>query len=99
MLTKIKQRAQSWLTSEAALLHRFGLKPNHISVLGLILALFSALTYWQWKVNPIFLIVAPLLMLFSGLFDALDGAVARIYRENTEFGGFFDSLLDSCTTD
>ena len=33
-------------------------------------------------------------MLFSGLFDALDGAVARIYRENTEFGGFFDSLLD-----
>jgi archaetidylinositol phosphate synthase len=94
MLTKIKQRVQSLLTTEAELLHKFGLKPNHISILGLIFAFFSALTYWQWKVNPLFLIAAPLLMLLSGLFDALDGAVARIYGETTKFGGFFDSLLD-----
>jgi archaetidylinositol phosphate synthase len=94
VLTKLKQRAQSWLTSEAALLHRFGLTPNHVSIMGLILALLSAVAYWQWKLNPLLLILAPLLMLTSGLLDALDGAIARIYGEATKFGGFFDSLLD-----
>ena len=33
-------------------------------------------------------------MLASGIFDALDGVIARIYGEATSFGGFFDSLLD-----
>jgi archaetidylinositol phosphate synthase len=94
VLTKLKQRAQSWLTSEAALLHRLGLTPNHVSILGLVLALLSAVTYWQWQLHPLLLIVAPLLMLASGLLDALDGAIARIYGEATKFGGFFDSLLD-----
>ena len=65
-----------------------------MSILGLILALLSAITYWQWKIHPFLLILAPLLMLVSGLFDALDGTIARIYGEATKFGGFFDSLLD-----
>ncbi|MHC3129442.1 MAG: CDP-alcohol phosphatidyltransferase family protein [Candidatus Bathyarchaeota archaeon] len=94
MLTKLKQRAQSWLTSEAAMLHNLGLSPNQVSIFGIILAVLSALTYWQWKLHPILLILAPLLMLASGLLDALDGALARLYGEATNFGGFFDSLLD-----
>ena len=94
MLTKLKQRAQLWLTSEATMLHNLGLSPNQVSILGIILAVLSALTYWQWKLNSLLLILAPLLMLASGLLDALDGALARLYRETTNFGGFFDSLLD-----
>ena len=94
MLTKLKQQVQSWLSSEAAMLHNLGLTPNHVSIFGLILAVISAVTYWQWKLNPLLLILAPLLMLTSGIFDALDGAIARIYGEATSFGGFFDSLLD-----
>ena len=94
MLTKLKQQVQSWLSSEAAMLHNLGLTPNYVSIFGLILAVISAVTYWQWKLNPLLLILAPLLMLASGLFDALDGAIARIYGEATSFGGFFDSLLD-----
>jgi archaetidylinositol phosphate synthase len=70
------------------------LSPNHVSILGIILAVLSAITYWQWKLDPILLILAPLLMLASGLLDALDGALARTYGEATKFGGFFDSLLD-----
>ena len=76
------------------MLHRLGLTPNHVSIIGLVLAVLSAVAYWQWKLNPLLLILAPLLMLASGLFDALDGAIARIYGEATSFGGFFDSLLD-----
>jgi len=82
------------LTSVAESLHKLGLTPNHVSILGIILAVLSAITYWQWKFDPILLILAPILMLASGLLDALDGALARQYGETTKFGGFFDSLLD-----
>jgi archaetidylinositol phosphate synthase len=94
LLTKLKQRAQLWFTSEAKMLHNLGLTPNQVSILGIALAVLSAITYWQWKFHPLLLILAPLLMLASGLLDALDGALARLYGEATNFGGFFDSLLD-----
>ena len=94
MLTKLKQQVQTWLTSTATLFHNLGLTPNHVSVLGLIFAGFAALAYSQWRLNHVLLIVAPALMLISGLFDALDGVIARVYGEATTFGGFFDSLLD-----
>ena len=94
MLTKLKQRAQLQLTSVAASIHNLGLTPNHVSILGIIFAVLSALIYWQWEFHSFFLILAPLLMLISGFFDALDGAMARLYEETTKFGGFLDSLLD-----
>jgi archaetidylinositol phosphate synthase len=94
LLTKLKQRAQSQLTSVAASIHYLGLTPNHVSILGIAFAVLSAFIYWQWKVDPLFLILAPLLILTSGFLDALDGAMARLYGETTKFGGFFDSLLD-----
>ena len=94
MLTKLKQRVQLQLTSVAESIHSLGLSPNQVSILGIIFAVLSAITYWQWKLNSLILILAPLLMLASGLLDALDGALARLYRETTNFGGFFDSLLD-----
>jgi archaetidylinositol phosphate synthase len=94
MLTKLKQRVQSWLGSNAAMFHKLGLSPNHVSILGLVIALVSALAYWKWNLYLPLLIVAPLLLLVSGLFDALDGVIARIYGETTIFGGFFDSILD-----
>lgn len=94
MLTKLKQRAQLWFASEAKMLHKLGLSPNQVSILGIAFAVLSAITYWQWERHPLLLILAPLLMLASGLLDALDGALARLYGEATNFGGFFDSLLD-----
>lgn len=94
LLTKLKQRAQLWFASEAKMLHKLGLSPNQVSILGIAFAVLSAITYWQWERHPLLLILAPLLMLASGLLDALDGALARLYGEATSFGGFFDSLLD-----
>jgi archaetidylinositol phosphate synthase len=94
LLTKLKQRAQQWFAAEAKLLHRLGLSPNNVSILGIIFAVLSAVVYWQWNIHPLFLALAPILMLFSGFLDALDGTMARLYGEATTFGGFFDSLLD-----
>ncbi|MCW4015515.1 MAG: archaetidylinositol phosphate synthase [Candidatus Bathyarchaeota archaeon] len=94
MLTKLKQRVQNGLASTATLFHNIGLTPNHVSVFGIIFALLAAVAYSQWQVNHMLLILAPVLLLISGLFDALDGVIARIHKKATTFGGFFDSVLD-----
>jgi archaetidylinositol phosphate synthase len=94
LLTKLKQRFQFWIASEAEFTHNIGLTPNHVSAVGMLFAISSALAYWNWQLHQILLVVAPISLLISGFCDALDGALARIYGETTIFGGFLDSLLD-----
>jgi archaetidylinositol phosphate synthase len=94
LLTKLKKRVQSWLVIEAKFLHNLGLTPNHVSIVGIIFAIMAAIVYSNWIINPFLLLIAPILLLISGLFDSLDGVIARIYGKVTIFGGFFDSILD-----
>lgn len=94
LLTKLKQRVQQLMVSEARLAHDIGLTPNHVSILGVISALFSAYLYWSSQSDDALLIAAAALLLISGFFDALDGVLARVYGSATLFGGFLDSLLD-----
>lgn len=94
MLTRLKQKIQSVLATEARIAHRIGLTPNRITVLGAFLAFLSAFVYAKWQANPLLLLLATVLLLLSGFCDALDGVVARLFEEATVFGGFLDSLLD-----
>ncbi|MGB9777839.1 MAG: archaetidylinositol phosphate synthase [Candidatus Bathyarchaeales archaeon] len=94
MLTKLKEKVQKMLLTEAEAAHRIGLTPNMISFIGIALAFFSALAYMQWQTNILYLFLAAILLLLSGFCDALDGVIARTYQEATPFGGFLDSLLD-----
>lgn len=101
MLTKLKLKFQELMACEARLIHKIGLKPNAISALGFILGFFSGLAYWaagalhtDLNVYRVYLTIAILLLLSSGLCDALDGILARIYGEVTAFGGFLDSIID-----
>ncbi|RLB07358.1 MAG: CDP-alcohol phosphatidyltransferase family protein [Deltaproteobacteria bacterium] len=65
------------------------IRPNHITLIGLIVNLGAAfaLALGKWKIGGIAILVA-------GLFDLLDGAVARSQGQVTPFGGFFDSVID-----
>jgi archaetidylinositol phosphate synthase len=94
VLTKLKQKVQDTLTAEAKTVHRIGLTPNSISTIGVTLAFLSATAYTQWQSNRFYLLLATILLLTSGFCDALDGIVARLYTQETLFGGFIDSLLD-----
>jgi archaetidylinositol phosphate synthase len=94
MLTKLKQKVQERLKTEARAAHRIGLTPNRISGLGIVFALLAALAYVRWQAGSFYLPIAILLLLLSGFCDALDGIVARLYQQTTAFGGFLDSLLD-----
>jgi archaetidylinositol phosphate synthase len=97
LLTKLKKKVQDMLTSEAQAAHRIGLTPNIVSLIGLVLAISSAIAYAAAIYGQslgFLLALATFLLLASGFCDALDGIIARIYQQANVFGGFLDSLLD-----
>lgn len=63
--------------------------PNVLTLLGLVINLCAAvlLAYGQFR-------WAGAVIIFAGLFDMVDGRVARATNRVTRFGGFFDSVLD-----
>ena len=81
------------------LLIRMGLTPNMVTTIGLLLNIGVAiificgaeegrrgdLSYVGW---------AGALILFAGLFDMLDGQVARLGNMSSQFGALYDSVLD-----
>jgi len=73
----------------AKLLVKTGLTPNVLTVLGLLLALGVA---WILSTGHFFL--GGFLVLVSGAFDLLDGALARTSGRSTRFGALLDSTFD-----
>jgi len=65
------------------------LQPNSLSLLALGIGLLSAVAFGTDHT-----FYAGLLLLFSGLLDTLDGAVARLTHTTTRFGALLDSSLD-----
>lgn len=82
------------LAAEATIARKVGFTPNRITLLGVVLAFLSAFVYARWQASALLLLPAATLLLLSGFCDALDGVVARLYKDATAFGGFLDSLLD-----
>ncbi len=71
------------------LLSALRVRPDTLTVLGWALALCSAVLFGLGYIR-----VAGIVMLLAGLFDALDGAVARESNRMSAFGAFLDSTLD-----
>ena len=65
------------------------INPNVLTFLGLVINMIAAafLAVGQFR-------TAGLVIIFAGLFDMVDGRVARATNQVTRFGGFFDSVLD-----
>jgi CDP-diacylglycerol--glycerol-3-phosphate 3-phosphatidyltransferase len=60
-----------------------------LTILGLLLSILTALVIAQG-----ILLAGGLLVLFAGIFDMFDGAMARVRNEASTFGAFLDSTLD-----
>jgi CDP-diacylglycerol--glycerol-3-phosphate 3-phosphatidyltransferase len=73
----------------AELVAKTRISPNIVTALGLLVALVTA---WVLYTGHFFL--GGFLVLVSGAFDMLDGAVARISGRSTQFGAIFDSTFD-----
>jgi CDP-diacylglycerol--glycerol-3-phosphate 3-phosphatidyltransferase len=70
-------------------LARLGITPNTLTLLGLLLSCITAVVIAQGSI-----LIGGLLVLFAGIFDMFDGALARAQNAASAFGAFFDSTLD-----
>ena len=96
---KIQKAIYSIINPFVKLMIKLGLTPNAVTTIGLILNIGVAyifilgaeegnrgdFTYVGW---------AGALILFAGLFDMLDGQVARLGNMSSTFGAMYDSVLD-----
>lgn len=90
MLNKARRSlAQRVNKIPAELVAKTRISPNIVTALGLLVALVTA---WVLSTGHFFL--GGFLVLVSGAFDMLDGAVARISGRSTRFGAILDSTFD-----
>ncbi len=68
---------------------RYRISPNWFTTLGFLVSLWAA---WVLASGSFF--VGGLLVFVSGMFDTVDGQVARITGRVTKFGALYDSVLD-----
>jgi CDP-diacylglycerol--glycerol-3-phosphate 3-phosphatidyltransferase len=73
----------------ARVLSAIRVRPDALTVAGWILSVCAATLFSLGYIKT-----AGAVMLFAGLFDALDGAVARESNLMSSFGAFLDSTLD-----
>ena len=73
-------------------LHRAGVTPDLVTIIGIIMATATAVVAGMGHFR-----VALLLLVLTGIPDALDGAVAKAAGSSTNRGAFFDSVTDRLT--
>src|SRR5258708_1138808 len=63
--------------------------PNHLTFIGLLVNSAAATAFGYGRFGT-----AGIIIFFAGIFDMTDGRVARVTNSVSEFGGFFDSVID-----
>ncbi len=86
---RIQQRARQLVTAIIQPLAHLGVTPDTLTIIGLLLSVVTALVIGQGH-----MFAGGLLVLFAGVFDMFDGAMARVRNAATTFGAFLDSTLD-----
>ena len=77
------------LDTIVGLLAALRIHPNVLTLIGLVINIGAAVLFAKglffW---------AGLVVVFAGVFDMMDGEVARLTKRVTRFGAFFDSVID-----
>ena len=89
MLSRYRSTTRLWSDPVGRALFRLRLRPNHLTVMGLVVSLGAAAAFIIGHVR-----LGGCLVLLAGLFDFCDGSLARASGQVTPFGGFLDSVID-----
>ena len=84
-----RARIRGWVVPIALAFGKVGLTPNALTLIGFGIAILAALAAAAqlW-------ILAGLLVVFGGVFDLFDGALARATNTTSPLGAFMDSVFD-----
>ena len=87
--TRVQQYMRRLVEQVMRPLARSGITPNMLTLIGLLLTIFTAgvIAFNHLRIGGV-------LVLCSGIFDMFDGAMARVSQKSSRFGAFFDSTLD-----
>jgi len=90
MLSKtLKTTAGKFLNPLGKGLGQLGIKPNQITIMGLVLTFCAAWLLYNQNIYYAFL-----LGLVAALFDGADGLVARATKTSSVKGGYLDAVID-----
>ena len=90
MLSKtLKNAAGKLFDPLAKVLGKIGIKPNHITIAGVVLT-----TYAAWLLYGQNIYYAFIVGMIASLFDGADGLVARATKTTSIRGGYLDATLD-----
>lgn len=78
-------RCSIWLVN-------YNITPNQISIFSFLLSLVAALFFATGEY--LYLLVGGILAQFASIIDGSDGEVARLKYLSSEYGGWFDAVLD-----
>ncbi|MBD3196877.1 MAG: hypothetical protein GF317_17615 [Candidatus Lokiarchaeota archaeon] len=85
---------------------KWGLSPNKVSVINLLLSFlifYSVIVAGRGQALDLFtqqpaygswFFLIALLVLFTGIIDGVDGGIARLLKEKTKSGAWFDNVID-----
>ncbi len=81
------------------LMHKMGVTPNMITSFGLILNIVAAIIFvigaeQPDRINMTYIGWGGFTILIAGLFDMMDGRLARIANLSSSYGAFYDSVID-----
>lgn len=99
MRERLQKLIYSIINPVVRLLIKLGVTPNMVTFTGFILNVGVAIIFIEGaekdnRGNLAYVGWAGALILFSGLFDMLDGQVARLGNMGSKYGALFDSVLD-----
>jgi phosphatidylglycerophosphate synthase len=86
---ELRARVRGAATPIAVGFGRLGLTPNHLTLIGFGIAIVAT-----WAAAQQAWLAAGLLVVFGGVFDLFDGALARATGKATKLGAFMDSVFD-----
>lgn len=80
------------------LLVKLGVTPNIITIIGFLINIIAAVVFVLGADQPrgdlSYVGWGGFIILFAGLFDMIDGRLARVGKMESSFGALFDSVLD-----
>jgi len=97
--SNIKKSAYLALNPIIKLLAKTGITPNGITIIGFIITIASAVILIVGaelgvKGDTKYITWFGIILLLAGVFDMLDGQLARKTNQITKFGALFDSVID-----
>ncbi len=82
------------LEPSASVLARMGLTPNKVSMLSLIFALLSGVSYYNSSDSRLYLAAALVFIILNSFTDAVDGVMARQKNIQSDQGDLLDHVID-----